>query len=104
MVPRLLAHPGSHREPLCTSHAHGPAANARSRRLSKMAIGAHGKLPFPKIGTDPKSVRQRVEAMERLLEDLVVIPGTKQHFGLDVILDVVPVVGDIAAAALGTYI
>lgn len=69
-----------------------------------MAIGAHGKLPFPKIGTDPKSVRQRVEAMERLLEDLVVIPGTKQHFGLDVILDVVPVVGDIAAAALGTYI
>ena len=32
------------------------------------------------------------------------IPGTKRTVGLDVILDVVPVVGDIAAAALGAYI
>ena len=42
--------------------------------------------------------------MEHLLERLFVIPGTKQSVGLDVILDLVPVVGDIAAAALGTYI
>jgi hypothetical protein len=56
------------------------------------------------LGTDPQSVRQRVETMERLLERLFVIPGTKQTVGLDVILDVVPIVGDIAAAALGGYI
>ena len=68
-----------------------------------MATKEH-KLPLPTLGSDPASVRQRVEAMERLLEGLVVIPGTKQKFGLDVILDVVPVVGDIAAAALGAYI
>src|ERR1051325_8372175 len=60
-------------------------------------------LPFP-VGTDPQSVRQRVEAMEKLLERLVVIPGIRRPIGLDVILDVVPVVGDIAAAALGAYI
>src|SRR3982751_5526554 len=42
--------------------------------------------------------------MEKLLERLVVIPGTKQTFGLDVVLDLVPVVGDVAAAALGAYI
>ena len=59
---------------------------------------------FPGLGTDPGSVRQRVEAMERVLERLFVIPGTKQQVGLDVILDLVPVVGDIAAAALGAYI
>lgn len=59
---------------------------------------------FAQIGTDPKSVRQRVEAMEKLLERLVVLPGTSRTVGLDVILDVVPVVGDIAAAALGAYI
>ena len=69
-----------------------------------MALGSDRRMPFPKVGTDPQSVRQRVEAMEHLLEHLVVIPGTKQSVGLDVILDVVPVVGDIAAAALGTYI
>ena len=62
------------------------------------------ELSFPTIGTDAQSVRQRVEAMERLLEGLFVIPGTNRRIGLDVILDVVPVVGDIAAAALGAYI
>ncbi len=59
---------------------------------------------FPSLGTDPQSVRQRVEAMEKLLERLFVIPGTNQPVGLDAILDLVPVVGDIAAAALGAYI
>ena len=62
------------------------------------------RLPFPTVGTDPQAVRQRVEAMEKLLERLFVIPGTKRTVGLDVILDVVPVVGDVAAAALGAYI
>lgn len=62
------------------------------------------RLSLPIVGTDPQSVRQRVEAMEKLLERLVVIPGINRPVGLDVILDVVPVVGDIAAAALGAYI
>lgn len=61
------------------------------------------KLSFP-VGTDPQSVRQRVEAMEKLLEHLFVIPGIRRPVGLDAILDLVPVVGDIAAAALGAYI
>jgi hypothetical protein len=69
-----------------------------------LALPEDDKLRFPGIGTDPQSVRQRVEAMEQLLERLVVIPGIKRPVGLDVILDVVPVVGDIAAAALGAYI
>jgi Domain of unknown function (DUF4112) len=69
-----------------------------------MAIPSDERLPFPSFGSDPASVRQRVEAMEKLLERLFVIPGTKQPVGLDAILDVVPVVGDIAAAALGAYI
>ena len=62
------------------------------------------RLSFPSVGTDPQSVRQRVEAMEKVLERLVVIPGLNRPVGLDVILDLVPVVGDIAAAALGLYI
>ena len=62
------------------------------------------RLPFPTVGTDPQSVRQRVEAMEKVLERLIVIPGINKPVGLDVILDVVPVVGDIAAAVLGAYI
>jgi len=61
------------------------------------------KLPLPPMGTDPQSVRLRVEAMEKLLEGLFVVPGINRRVGLDVILDVVPVVGDVAAAALGAY-
>ena len=69
-----------------------------------MEIPSDERLPFPGVGTDPASVRRRVEAMEKVLERLFVIPGTKQPVGLDVILDLVPIVGDIAAAALGAYI
>ena len=69
-----------------------------------MAISSNERLPFPRIGTDPASVRQRIEVMEKLLERMFVIPGTKQAIGLDVILDLVPVAGDVVAAALGAYI
>jgi hypothetical protein len=62
------------------------------------------KLPIPGLGTDPASVRQRVEAMEKLLERLFVLPGIKREVGLDVILDFVPLVGPTAAAAIGTYL
>lgn len=62
------------------------------------------RLSLPSIGTDSQSVRQRVEAMETLLERLWVIPGIKRPVGLDAALDLVPVVGDIAAAVLGAYI
>jgi len=55
------------------------------------------------IGRDPASVRQRVEAMERLLERLFVVPGINRPIGLDVILDAVPIVGDVIAAGLGAW-
>ena len=55
------------------------------------------------LGSDAASVRRRVQAMEHLLERVITIPGTRRQLGLDVILDLVPVAGDVAAAALGTY-
>ena len=69
-----------------------------------MAIPTDERLPFPSLATDPASVRQRVEAMEKLLERMFVIPGTNKSIGLDVILDLVPIAGDVVAAALGAYI
>lgn len=58
---------------------------------------------FPSIGTDPASVRQRVEALEKIMERLIVIPGIKRGIGLDVILDLVPFAGSTAGAVLGAY-
>lgn len=53
--------------------------------------------------TDPTGVRRRVEAIEGVLERLVTIPGTNRQFGLDVILDLIPGVGSIAAGGLGAW-
>jgi hypothetical protein len=59
------------------------------------------RLPF---GPDPASVRQRVEALERVMERIVVLPGINRPVGLDVILDFVPIAGPTAAAAIGAYL
>jgi len=56
------------------------------------------------LATDAQSVRGRVEALERVMERLVVIPGLNRPVGLDVILDFVPFAGPTAAAAIGAYL
>jgi hypothetical protein len=56
------------------------------------------------VGRDPVSVRRRIEAMEHLLERLFIVPGIRRPMGLDVILDLVPVFGDVVATALGAWI
>jgi hypothetical protein len=65
-----------------------------------MTVGPNEKLKFPTVGTDPKAVRQRVEAMEKVLERLFIVPGLNRPVGLDVILDLVPGVGDVAGRAV----
>jgi Domain of unknown function (DUF4112) len=59
---------------------------------------------LPGMGNDPHSVRARVEAMEKLLEQSFHIPGTKIPFGLDTVVGLVPVLGDVVTAAMGAYI
>lgn len=59
---------------------------------------------LPGFGNDPRSIRARVEAMEALLEGLFIIPGTNRRVGLDSIVGLVPVVGDLVTAAMGAWI
>ncbi|MEO5972554.1 MAG: DUF4112 domain-containing protein [Sphingomicrobium sp.] len=68
-----------------------------------MAVSPDGKRTFPGLGSDPVSVRRRVEALEKLMERMFVIPGLNRPVGLDVILDLVPVAGSTAGAVLGAY-
>jgi hypothetical protein len=68
-----------------------------------MAASRSEKLGVP-LGSDPQSVRRRVEALERVMERLLVVPGINRPVGLDVILDVVPFAGPTAAAAIGAYL
>ena len=55
-------------------------------------------------GSDPASVRRRIEAMEMVLERSFVIPGINRSVGLDAIAGLVPVLGDVVTAAMGAYI
>ena len=56
------------------------------------------------VGRDPASVRRRIEAMEVLLERAFAVPGTSRRIGLDAVIGLVPVVGDIVAAAMGAWL
>lgn len=55
-------------------------------------------------GTDAASVRARVVAMEKLLERSFVIPGVNMPVGLDALIGLVPILGDIVTTAMGAYI
>lgn len=54
--------------------------------------------------TSPHAALKRVEALELLLERSIMIPGINRAIGLDAVLGLVPVVGDLISAALGSYI
>jgi hypothetical protein len=55
------------------------------------------------IGRDPAAVRRRLEAMEKLLEGMFTLPGGRR-FGLDVVLDLIPVGGSLIGAAMGSWL
>ena len=59
---------------------------------------------LPDVSRDPQAVRNRVEAMEKVLERAFVIPGINRPIGVDSIVGLIPVVGDIATALMGAYI
>lgn len=58
---------------------------------------------IPGMSSDPQAVRKRLEALEMLLERSFHIPGTRIPFGLDSIVGLIPVLGDIVTAAMGAY-
>ncbi|ALC11930.1 DUF4112 domain-containing protein [Sphingopyxis sp. 113P3] len=53
---------------------------------------------------DPAALRKRVETLEFLLERSFTIPGINRPVGLDAIVGLVPVVGDVITALMGAYL
>lgn len=74
-----------------------------ANNTTRMSPEPLGKLASSLTGRDAASVRRRIEAMEHLLEGLFKIPGVNRKIGLDVILDVIPVGGDVIGAAMGAW-
>jgi hypothetical protein len=68
-----------------------------------MDLKQEDRRPFPGLGCDPQSVRNRVQGLERLMERLFVVPGLNRPVGLDAILSLIPVVGSTTGAVIGAY-
>jgi hypothetical protein len=56
------------------------------------------------LGRDPASVRRRLEAMEGLLERIFTVPGINRPVGLDSIVGLIPVLGDVLTASMGAWL
>jgi hypothetical protein len=50
------------------------------------------------------AAEQRIGRVTRILDELVAVPGTSIRVGLDPIIGLIPVVGDLTAAAVGAWL
>jgi len=46
----------------------------------------------------------RVEALARVMDSMVAIPGTNVRLGVDAVLGLIPIVGDVISHAISSYI
>lgn len=53
---------------------------------------------------DAAAARMRIEMLERVLERAIVIPGLNRGIGLDAVMGLVPVAGDVIAGVMGLYL
>ncbi|WP_077148474.1 DUF4112 domain-containing protein [Sphingopyxis sp. KK2] len=53
---------------------------------------------------DPAALRKRVETLEYILERSFTVPGINRPVGLDAIVGLIPVVGDVITATMGAYL
>jgi hypothetical protein len=51
-----------------------------------------------------QQARKRVIALARLMDSAFEVPGLRTRVGLDAVLGLAPVVGDVISAAIGLYI
>ncbi|AXQ31214.1 DUF4112 domain-containing protein [Solimonas sp. K1W22B-7] len=66
-----------------------------------MDTTSNGSLPPL---AEVQASRQRLQRMSKLLDEAVSIPGLGWKFGLDSVIGLVPVVGDIAGLALSGFL
>ncbi|MCR4338628.1 MAG: DUF4112 domain-containing protein [Gemmatimonadaceae bacterium] len=68
--------------------------------------GIQGERRAERISQDSSTALSvdRARVLARALDSAVRIPGTNVRFGLDALLGLVPGLGDVAGAAMGSYI
>ncbi len=75
----------------------------RTQRITPRQVDAFTRL-IGGVKSDPVSIHRRMEALEAVLERAFIIPGINRPIGLDAIVGLVPVVGDVLTALVSCYI
>jgi hypothetical protein len=118
-MPMTNQHTRSHHKPrpgttsratFTGAEARGPVIDQDGRELPQAPLGFDGGLlfdfgtanPFGNLTREQRIAR--LEAMAKLLDIAFILPGTKIRYGIDGLIGLIPVVGDVIAAALSLWL
>jgi hypothetical protein len=91
--------------------ARGPIIDQEGREIPRESLGPQiggfrfdfgGAHPFGNLTREQRL--KRLEAMAKLLDVAFILPGTNIRYGIDGIIGLIPVVGDIIATALSLFL
>lgn len=77
----------------------GPGFNGRAFRFD---LGQGGANPFQPLTREQRVAR--LEAIAQLLDVAFIVPGTKIRYGIDGLIGLIPVVGDIITTAISLWL
>lgn len=91
------------------AEARGPVIDQDGREIPREHLGrASGALhfdfasPFGNLSREQRLAR--LEAIAKLLDVAFVLPGTKVRYGIDGIIGMIPVIGDVLVTALSLWV
>src|SRR5579883_3287000 len=92
------------------AEARGPVIDQEGREIPADALRRKGAFQFDFATANPfgnlsrEQRLQRLEMIAKLLDVAFILPGTKIRYGVDGIIGLIPVVGDIIATALSLWV
>jgi Domain of unknown function (DUF4112) len=92
---------------------HGPIIDQEGREIPAEALGPQwrgfrfdfssaGGSPFANLTREQRLAR--LDAVARLLDIAFIVPGTNIRYGIDGIIGLIPVIGDLIATALSLWL
>jgi hypothetical protein len=58
----------------------------------------------PNLSGDIEAAYRRIEYFSRVMDSLVAIPGTNVRLGIDAVIGLIPVAGDLVSQAISAYL
>jgi uncharacterized protein DUF4112 len=108
---RTARRKGASRATFSTAETRGKVIDQEGREIPQQTLPPplggfrfefHGARPFAPLTREQRL--KRLEAIARLLDVAFILPGTKIRYGIDGIIGLIPVVGDIIATGLSLWL